>query len=110
MPSPIEILSLSKFKSEVLPAPDAPIINVVCPGRQYPVQSFKMCSYFVGYSPLRISSLELFCVTVKFTLLKLIFTISELKDFCFCSLLFSSSRVPLLLLYIEDIFLSRLGF
>ena len=109
MPSPILIRSLNKFKSEVLPAPDAPIIKVVYPGRQYPVQSFNMCSYFEGASPLAISSFVLVYVTVKLTLSKLIFIISELKDFCFCSLCFSSARVPELSLYIEDIFLSRWG-
>ena len=107
MPGPNEIRSLIKFKSDVFPAPDAPIMKVVCPGRQNPVQSFNMCSYFYYYDPCFISSLVLFCVTVKLTLLKLILTISVellllLEDFCFSSLLFSSYRVPLLALYIAD--------
>lgn len=44
-PRCLEILSLRTFKRDVLPEPEAPMINTVCPGSAYPETPFKIYVY-----------------------------------------------------------------
>lgn len=74
MPGFIPTLSDRRFKSDVFPAPDAPIINVTCLGRQNPVTPLSTSNYLSLGAPALISYLLARMVTVKRTSLKLILT------------------------------------
>ena len=56
-PSLIVARLLIMLRSEVLPAPEAPIMNVVCPGRAKPVAPLSTSSYLV-FAPVSSFSLS----------------------------------------------------
>ena len=74
MPGFIEILSERRFKRDVFPAPDAPIIKVTCLGKQNPVTPLSTYNTLEGAAPAWISCLLARMVTSKRTSLKLILT------------------------------------
>ena len=74
MPGLIVTLSERRFKREVFPAPDAPIINVTCLGKQNPLTPLSTSNYLSGSAPFLISCLLARMVTWKRTSLKLILT------------------------------------
>ena len=65
MVCPLELLILDAilFKRDVLPAPDAPMMKHVCPGRANPVQFFKIYKFLVSPYPFFFSILFVLTLT-----------------------------------------------
>lgn len=84
--------SLNLFKSEVLPAPDAPIIKVSSPGMQKPVQPLRILKDFYAGEPSAISSFVALSVTENSISVKLILHTSEPSIYIF-AILFSLSSL-----------------
>ena len=92
------IRSLSRFNKDVLPAPDAPMMKVSSPGRQYPLTPFKISNCLTDGSPRAMSSLEDCMVTANRMSLKLILHTEEPYDYCLSSLFLTVSLLSISLI------------